>query len=172
MGALELARWSDVWRVFTGRRSRDEVHGCASRRMAKSKRLADLALRRKPNVIRSGPPARSWNGLEQPRDQYHGYKGYPARIEYDDEDGIFTGRIAGMRDGVGLHTGTVDGLREAFHEAVEELYRDLRQGRQEAAEGFLRPSDAPSVLRFIAGLEAAGFQSHDAEQRLCAGCRI
>ena len=23
------------------------------------------------------------------------YKGYSARIEYDDEDGIFTGRIAG-----------------------------------------------------------------------------
>ena len=25
------------------------------------------------------------------------YKGYAARIEYDDEDGIFTGRIAGIR---------------------------------------------------------------------------
>jgi predicted HicB family RNase H-like nuclease len=48
------------------------------------------------------------------------YKGYAARIEYDDEDGIFTGRIAGIRDGVGFHADTVEGLREAFHEAVED----------------------------------------------------
>jgi predicted HicB family RNase H-like nuclease len=48
------------------------------------------------------------------------YKGYAARIEYDDEDGLFTGRIAGIRDGVGFHADTVEGLREAFHEAVED----------------------------------------------------
>ena len=48
------------------------------------------------------------------------YKGYAARIEYVDEDGIFTGRIAGIRDGVGFHADTVEGLREAFREAVED----------------------------------------------------
>ncbi len=48
------------------------------------------------------------------------YKGYSARIEYDDEDGIFTGRIAGIRDGVGFHADTVADLREAFHDAVED----------------------------------------------------
>ena len=48
------------------------------------------------------------------------YKGYAARIDYDDEDGVFTGRIAGIRDGVGFHADTVEGLREAFHEAVED----------------------------------------------------
>ena len=48
------------------------------------------------------------------------YKGYSARIEYDDDDGIFFGRIAGIRDGVGFHADTVPGLREAFHEAVED----------------------------------------------------
>ena len=48
------------------------------------------------------------------------YKGYSARIEYDDDDGIFTGRIAGIRDGVGFHADTVADLREAFHEAVED----------------------------------------------------
>lgn len=47
-------------------------------------------------------------------------QGYSARIEYDDDDGIFTGRIAGIRDGVGFHADTVEGLREAFHEAVED----------------------------------------------------
>ena len=48
------------------------------------------------------------------------YKGYSARIEYDDDDGIFTGRVAGIRDGVGFHADTVASLREAFHEAVED----------------------------------------------------
>ena len=48
------------------------------------------------------------------------YKGYSARIGYDDEDGIFTGRIAGIRDGVGFHADNVNALREAFHEAVED----------------------------------------------------
>ena len=48
------------------------------------------------------------------------YKGYAARIDYDDEDGIFMGRIAGIGDGVGFHADTVEGLREAFHEAVED----------------------------------------------------
>ena len=48
------------------------------------------------------------------------YKGYAARIEYDDDDRIFTGRIAGIRDGVGFHADSVDALRHAFHEAVED----------------------------------------------------
>ena len=48
------------------------------------------------------------------------YKGHAARIEYDDEDGLFFGRIAGLRDGVGFHADTVEDLRAAFHEAVED----------------------------------------------------
>ena len=48
------------------------------------------------------------------------YKGYSARIDYDDEDGIFTGQIAGIRDGVGFHADNVEALRKAFHEAVED----------------------------------------------------
>ncbi len=48
------------------------------------------------------------------------YKGYSARIEYDDEDRIFIGHIAGIRDRVGFHADTVDGLRDAFAEAVED----------------------------------------------------
>lgn len=48
------------------------------------------------------------------------YKGYAARIECDDEDGLFFGRIAGIRDGVGFHADTVEDLRAAFHEAVED----------------------------------------------------
>jgi predicted HicB family RNase H-like nuclease len=48
------------------------------------------------------------------------YKGYAARIEYDDDDAILTGQIAGIRDTVGFHADTVEGLRSAFHDAVED----------------------------------------------------
>lgn len=48
------------------------------------------------------------------------YKGYSARIEYDDEDGILFGQIAGIRDGVGFHADNVENLRAAFHEAVND----------------------------------------------------
>ncbi|NGM44181.1 type II toxin-antitoxin system HicB family antitoxin [Rhodobacter sp. SGA-6-6] len=59
------------------------------------------------------------------------YKGYSARIDYDDEDGLFVGRIAGIRDGVGFHADTVEGLREAFHEAVEDyLETCVRVGKE------------------------------------------
>lgn len=48
------------------------------------------------------------------------YKGYTARIEYDDDDEIFFGRIAGIRDGVSFHSETVAGLKTAFREAVDD----------------------------------------------------
>ncbi|WP_330927077.1 type II toxin-antitoxin system HicB family antitoxin [Candidatus Sororendozoicomonas aggregata] len=47
------------------------------------------------------------------------YKGYFARIEFDDEDRIFVGHLAGIQDIVGFHGSTVDELEQAFHEAVD-----------------------------------------------------
>jgi predicted HicB family RNase H-like nuclease len=48
------------------------------------------------------------------------HKGYSARVEFDDEDGIFFGQVAGLRDGVGFHADSVTGLRAAFIEAVDD----------------------------------------------------
>lgn len=48
------------------------------------------------------------------------YKGYAAKIEYSDEDGCFIGHIAGIRDVVGFHGDSVEEMRAAFHEAVED----------------------------------------------------
>lgn len=48
------------------------------------------------------------------------YKGYSAVIEYDDDDEIFFGNLAGIRDGVGFHADTVADLKAAFHEAVDD----------------------------------------------------
>ena len=47
------------------------------------------------------------------------YKGYVARIEYDDKDRIVVGHLAGIKDIVGFHGDTVDNLESAFHESVD-----------------------------------------------------
>ena len=48
------------------------------------------------------------------------YRGYAARIEFDPEDEIFAGRVAGIRDVVGFHADNVEDLKTAFQEAVDD----------------------------------------------------
>jgi len=48
------------------------------------------------------------------------YKGYIAHIEFDAVDELFVGRLAGINDVVGFHAETVEGLKAAFHEAVDD----------------------------------------------------
>lgn len=55
------------------------------------------------------------------------HKGYAARIEYDDDDGVFFGRLAGLRDSVSFHGRTVDELRAAFVEAVDDYLETCKR---------------------------------------------
>ena len=48
------------------------------------------------------------------------YKSYAARIEYSDEDACFIGHVAGIHDVVGFHVESVNELRAAFEEAVDD----------------------------------------------------
>jgi predicted HicB family RNase H-like nuclease len=48
------------------------------------------------------------------------YKGYYARIEFDPDDLIFVGRIAGIDDVVSFHADNANDLIAAFHEAVND----------------------------------------------------
>jgi predicted HicB family RNase H-like nuclease len=48
------------------------------------------------------------------------YQGYAARIEYSDDDGLFIGHVAGIRDVIGFHGESVGELRVAFEEAVDD----------------------------------------------------
>ena len=88
------------------------------------------------------------------------YQGYAARIDYDDEDGIFTGRLAGIRDGIGFHGDSVGALRAAFHEAVDDyLETCARLGRppQKAFSGQMMFRVKPEVHRKAAlAAELAG----------------
>lgn len=48
------------------------------------------------------------------------YKNYAAQIGFDAADEIFFGKIAGISDTITFHGSSVDELRKAFHEAVED----------------------------------------------------
>ncbi len=48
------------------------------------------------------------------------YKGYVARVEFDGDDDLFVGHIAGINDLVGFHADNVEALKHAFHEAVDD----------------------------------------------------
>jgi len=55
------------------------------------------------------------------------YKGHFAHVEFDAEDEIFTGRLAGVNDIVGFHADSVEALKAAFHEAVDDYIETCRK---------------------------------------------
>ncbi|MDD5059095.1 MAG: type II toxin-antitoxin system HicB family antitoxin [Sideroxydans sp.] len=76
------------------------------------------------------------------------HKGYTARIEYDSEDRIFVGRIAGIRDIVSFHGTSVTALEKAFREAVDDYLaacEKLGQSPNKAASGKLMLRVPPEV---------------------------
>ena len=48
------------------------------------------------------------------------YRGYTARVDFDDRDGLLVGRLLGIRDIVSFHADNVPDLRAAFEEAVDD----------------------------------------------------
>ncbi|MBK1701901.1 type II toxin-antitoxin system HicB family antitoxin [Thiococcus pfennigii] len=79
------------------------------------------------------------------------YKDYVARIEYDEDDRIFVGHLAGIDDIVGFHGTTVDELKANFHEAVERcLEISERTGRPPQ-----RPYSGKLMLRVSPEIHAA-----------------
>ena len=79
------------------------------------------------------------------------YNGYTARIEYDDDDGIFVGHIAGIRDIVSFHGSTVNELKEYFREAVDH-YLAVCEERGEQPQ---KPYSGNLMLRISPDIHAA-----------------
>lgn len=88
------------------------------------------------------------------------YKGYSALVQYDDEDEIFFGRIAGIRDGVTFHASSVAELKAAFREAVDdyvETCAKIGKTPQKAYSGNLMLRVDPEIHSKAAlAAEAAG----------------
>lgn len=52
------------------------------------------------------------------------YRGYTARIEFDDRDNIFVGRVLGVRAIIGFHGETVSELRADFEAAIDHMIEE------------------------------------------------
>jgi predicted HicB family RNase H-like nuclease len=48
------------------------------------------------------------------------YKGYLGKVEYDDEAGVFHGEVVNLRDVITFQGESVDELRRAFRESVDD----------------------------------------------------
>jgi predicted HicB family RNase H-like nuclease len=81
------------------------------------------------------------------------YKGYPAHVQYSEEDGCFVGHIVGINDIVGFHGDSVAELRQAFEEAVDDYVETCeRLGRapQKPYSGNLMLRIPPDVHAAVA----------------------
>ena len=79
------------------------------------------------------------------------YKSYIARIEYDEEDRIFVGHLAGIKDIVGFHGTTVTELEDAFHESVDN-YIAISEETGRIAQ---KPYSGKLMLRVSSDIHAA-----------------
>ncbi len=79
------------------------------------------------------------------------YRGYTARIEFDEVDRIFVGHLAGIKDIVGFHGTTVDELENAFRESVDH-YIAISEERGRSAQ---KPYSGRLMLRVSPEVHAA-----------------
>ena len=73
------------------------------------------------------------------------YKGYFTKVEFDDEANIFHGEVINLRDVITFQGETVDELRQAFHDSVDD-YLEFCAERGEEPE-------KPYSGRFIVRVE-------------------
>jgi len=71
------------------------------------------------------------------------YKGYTARIEFDERDNIFVGRVLGVKAIIGFHGETVAELRTDFEAAIDFMIEDCK-ARGETPE---KPYSGKLMLR-------------------------
>ncbi len=98
------------------------------------------------------------------------YKGYTACIDYDDEDGLLIGRIAGIRDGVGFHAEDVAALRQAFTEAVDDYLDTCACIGKPPQRPIAAPLVAASGARGASASRAGGRPSRQDTGSVGGGC--
>ncbi len=79
------------------------------------------------------------------------HKGQIARIEFDDRDNIFVGRLLGIVDMVSFHADTVPELRAAFVEAVDDYIETCAK----IGKALEKPASGKIMLRVPPELHSA-----------------
>ena len=64
------------------------------------------------------------------------YKGYLSRVEFDDEANIFHGEVINIRDVITFQGKTVDELRQAFEDSVEDYLAFCAERGEEPRKPF------------------------------------
>jgi predicted HicB family RNase H-like nuclease len=82
------------------------------------------------------------------------YKGYTARVEYDERDNIFAGRILGIRNIISFHGETVAELRAEFELAIKDYLADCKE------QGLHPEKPASGKLLLRVTPEIHGFHGH------------
>ena len=93
------------------------------------------------------------------------YKGYAAKIEYSDEDDCFVGHIVGIHDVVGFHGDSVQALKNAFMEAVDDYLKTcalINKVPQPPYSGHLTLNMSPEIHAAV--VSAASRQGKSVEQ--------
>jgi predicted HicB family RNase H-like nuclease len=76
------------------------------------------------------------------------YKGYTAAVEFDADDRLLVGRIAGINDVVGFHGADAEAIVAAFHEAVDDYLETcaaIGKAPEKAYSGKLMIRTDPAV---------------------------
>lgn len=55
------------------------------------------------------------------------YKGYHAKIEFDEEDMLFVGEIYGIKDSINFHGTTIQELVDSFHESIDNYFEICKE---------------------------------------------
>jgi predicted HicB family RNase H-like nuclease len=88
------------------------------------------------------------------------HKGYTARVEYDERDNIFVGRILGIRNIISFHGETVAELRTEFEHALKDYLSECKKegiAPEKPASGKLLLRVTPEIHgRALVAAQAAG----------------
>lgn len=88
------------------------------------------------------------------------YRGYTARVEYDERDNIFVGRILGIRSIISFQGEAVAELKAEFEHAIKDYLADCKQhgvSPEKPASGKLLLRVPPEVHgRALVAAQAAG----------------
>ena len=75
------------------------------------------------------------------------YNGYHAVVTFDDDVGILHGEVIDTRDVITFQGKSVDELRQAFRDSVEEYLKICAERNREAGQALLRPRGAAHGTR-------------------------
>jgi predicted HicB family RNase H-like nuclease len=87
------------------------------------------------------------------------YRGYTARIDFEDQDNIFTGQLLGMSERIVFHGASVEELRADFEFAVDHYLQEcMRSGKKPE-----KPAAGRVLLRLPPELHAAALVASAAD---------